>query len=108
MTKTAVTKIFTDEIDSKPPKTNYPLNKITYNHIDDICSTALVDFSDYKISNNKGYGYNFVIIDNFSKHTWCIPLKIKFAQTICDDFSNILTKTKRRPVKIESDIAVEF
>ena len=68
-------KIFVDEIYSKAPKKNYETNKILYNHIDEIWSIDLADFSDYKTSNNKGYRYAFVLIDNFSKFLWAIPLK---------------------------------
>ena len=48
-------RIFIDEIYSKPPKKNYPTNKIVYNHIDEIWSIDLADMVDYKISNNKGF-----------------------------------------------------
>ena len=47
-------KIFIDEIYSSPPRKNYPTNKIIYNHVDEIWSIDLADFSDYKTSNNKG------------------------------------------------------
>ena len=103
-----LTKIFIDEIYSKPPKKNYPTNKITYNHIDEIWSIDLADMIDYKISNNKGYRYIFIIIDNFSKYLWAIPLKNKNSQTITNEFSNILTNSKRKPFKIESDRGTEF
>ena len=46
---------------------------------------------DYKISNNKGFRYIFVIIDSFSKNTWAIPLKNKNGQTLVNEFSNIST-----------------
>ena len=62
--KKDLTKIFLEEIYSKPPKKNYETNKVLYNHIDEIGSTDLADMIDYKISNNKGYRYIFVIIDN--------------------------------------------
>ena len=62
------TKILIDEIYSKPPKKNYPTKKITYSHIDEIWSIDLGDFSDYKTSNNKGYRYILIIIDNVSKY----------------------------------------
>ena len=101
-------KIFVDEIYSKPPKKNYPTNKIVYNHIDEIWSIDLADMVDYKTSNNKGFRYIFVIIDNYSKHLWTIPLKNKYSQTITNEFSNILTKSKRKPLKIESDRGLEF
>ena len=106
--KKDLTKIFIDEIHSKPPRKNFPTNKIIYNHIDEIWSIDLVDFSDYKTSNNKGFRYIFIIIDNFSKYLWAIPLKNKYSQTITNEFSNILTTSKRKPLKIESDRGSEF
>ena len=63
---------------------------------------------DYKISNNKGYRYIFIVIDNFSKHLWAVPLKNKYSQTITNEFSNILSTSKRKPLKIESDRGTEF
>ena len=68
-------KIFVDEIYSKAPLRNYPTNKIVYNHINEIWSIDLADFSDYKTSNNKGFRYIFIIIDIYSKYLWAIPLK---------------------------------
>ena len=62
---------------------------------------------DYKISNNKRFPYIIVTIDSFKKYTWCIPLKNKSGETITKEFSNILTTSKRRPLKIESDRGVE-
>ena len=101
-------KIFIDEIYSKPPKKNYETNKIIYNHIDEIWSIDLADMIDYKISNNKGYRYIFIIIDNFSKYLWAIPLKNKYSQTITNEFLNIITTSKRKPLKLESDRGTEF
>ena len=103
-----ITETFIDEIYSKAPKKNYETNKIIYNHTDEIWSIDLADMIDYKISNNKGYRYIFIIIDNFSKYLWAIPLKNKYSQTITNEFSNILTKSKRKPLKIESDRGTEF
>ena len=108
MVKRDLTKIFIDEIYSKPPRKNYPTNKIVYNHIDEIWSIDLADMIDYKISNNKGFRYIFIIIDNYSKYSWAIPLKNKYSQTITNEFSNILTTSKRKPLKIESDRGTEF
>ena len=79
MIKKDLTKIFIDEIYSSPPKKNYETNKIIYNHIDEIWLIDLADFSDYKTSNNKGFRYIFVIIDNFSKYLFAIPLKNKYS-----------------------------
>ena len=108
MIKKDLTKLFIDEIYSKPRRRNYPTNKIVYNHIDEIWSIDLADMIDYKISNNKGFRYIFVVIDNFSKYLWAIPLKNKYSQTITNEFSNILTTSKRKLIKIESDRGSEF
>ena len=108
MVKRDLIKIYIDEIYSKPPRRNFPTNKIIYNHTDEIWSIDLADMIDYKISNNKGYRYIFIVIDNFSKYLWAIPLKNKYSQTITNEFSNILTTSKRNPLKIESDRGTEF
>ena len=100
--------MFIDEIYSTPPRKNYATNKLIYNHIDEIWSIDLADFSDYKTSNNKGFRYIFIIIDNFSKYLWAIPLRNKYSQTITDEFSNILTISKRSPLKMESDRGKEW
>ena len=63
------------EIYSSLPKKNYPTNKNLFNQIDEIWSNGLADFSEYMTSNSKRYRYIFVIIDFFSKYTWCVPLK---------------------------------
>ena len=57
--------------------TNYPTNKLVYNINDEIWSIDHADMIDYKTSNNKGYRYIFIIVDNFSKYLWAIPLKNK-------------------------------
>ena len=108
MTKRDLIKTFVDEIYSSPPRKNYSTNKIIYTHIDEIWSIDLADMIDYKISNNKGFRYIFIIIDYFSKYLWAIPLKNKYSQTITNEFSNILTTSKRKPIKLESDRGTEF
>ena len=108
MVKRDLTKIFIDEIYIKPPKKNYPTNKIIYNHIDEIWSIDLADFSDYKTSNNKGMRYIFIKIDDFSKFLWALPLKNRNSQTITNEFSNVIMTSKRKPIKIESERGSEF
>ena len=63
-------KLFIDEIYSEPPKKNHETNKTFYNHIDEIWSVDLVDMINYRVLNNKGFRYKFIISDNFSKHFW--------------------------------------
>ena len=101
-------KIFINEIYSKPPKKNYITNKTNVYHIDDIWSLDILDLKDYGPENNRGYRYVLVVIDNFSKFGWTIPLKNKNAQTIRDSFENILISSKRKPNLIETDRGKEF
>ena len=101
-------KVFIDEIYSKPPEKSYPTNKIIYNHVDEPWSSDLADMIDYKTSNNKGFSYIFVIFDNFSNYLCSIPLENKYSQTITNEISKILTTSKRKALKIESDRGTEF
>ena len=101
-------KIFINEIYSKPPKKYYPTNKTDVYHFDDTWSLDILDLKDYGPENNRGYRYVLVIIDNFSKFGWTVPLKNKNAQTIKDSFENFLINSKRKPNLIESDRGKEF
>ena len=101
-------KIFINEIYSKPSKKNYATNKTDVCHIDDIWSLDILDLKDYGPENNSGYRYVLVIIDNFSKFGWTVPLKNKNAHTIKDSFENIIISSKRKPGLIESDRGKEF
>ena len=101
-------KIFINEIYSKPPKKNYVTNKTDVDHIDDIWSLDILDLKDYGPENNRGYRYVLVVIDNFSKFGWTIPLKNKNAITIKGSFENILISSKRKPNLIETDRGKEF
>ena len=101
-------KIFINEIYSKPPKKNYDTNKTDVYYIDDIWSLDILDLKEYGPENNRGYRYVLVIIDNFSKYGWTIPLKNKNAQTVKGSFENILISSKRKPNLIETDRGKEF
>ena len=95
-------KIFINEIYSKAPKKNYATNKTNVYHIDDIWSLDILDLKDYGPENNKNYRYVLVIIGNFRKFGFTLPLKNKNAQTKKDSFENILIISKRKPNLIES------
>ena len=61
---------------------------------------------DHKLSNNKGFRYIFVIVDNFSNILRCILLK-KWSNNykqIFKYFNNIIIE----PLKIESDRGTDF
>ena len=79
-----------------------------YNSIDEIWSIDIAGFSDFKTSNIKGFRYIFTITVNFSNYLLCVPLNNKYSQTITNEFSNILSTSKRSPHKIESDREAEF
>ena len=96
-------KTFLDEIYRTPPNEIYETNNVIFTHVDEIWSIHLADMIDYKISNNKAFRYIIVKNDNVSKFIGCIPLKQKYGETITKEFSKILTKSKRKPPKIESD-----
>ena len=80
MVKKDKIRIFIDETYSKPPLRIYPTNKTIIKSIDDTWSSNLLDMNDYGPKNNRGYRYIIVVIDNFSKFGWTIPLKNKYAQ----------------------------
>ena len=68
---------FVNEIYSTPPKKNSATNKTNVYHIDDIWSLDILDLKDLGPENNRGYRYVLVIIDNFSKFGWKVPLEKK-------------------------------
>ena len=108
MIKKDLTKIFIDEIYSSLPKNNYPTNKTKIRFIDDTWSSDLLDMNDYGRRKNKGYRYILVVIDNFSKFGWTIPLKNKYAQSITDAFSEIMKSSNRKPDLLETDDGKEY
>ena len=59
---------------------------------------------EYKTSNNKGFRYKLIIIDNFSKYLWAILLENKNSRIVTIEHSNTLTTSKRSPGKVESEI----
>ena len=101
-------KIFINEIYSRPPNKNYETNKTMNKSIDDTWSSDLLDMNDYSPKNNRGYRYILVVIDNFSKFGWTIPLKNKYAQSITDAFSQIIKTSRRKPNLLETDDGKEY
>ena len=102
------TKLFINEIYSKPPKKNYSTNKTDVYHIDEIWSFDILELKDFGSENNRGDRYVLVVIDNFSKFVWTIPLKNKNAQTIKDSFEIFLISSKRTPTLMETDRSKDF
>ena len=67
-----------------------------------------MDMNNYKPTKNGVYRYILVLIDNFSKISWCIPLNSTYAQTKADDFPKILTTSGRSNSRIESHRGAKF
>ena len=74
-------EIFIDEIYTTPPHKNHETNKAKIRSIDVTCSLDILDLNDYAPENNEGFGYILVVIDNFSKFRWTVPLKNKKSQS---------------------------
>ena len=45
--------------------------------------------------NDRGYRYVLVVIDNFSKFGWTIPIKNRNVQILKDSFEKILISSKK-------------
>ena len=101
--KKDITKIFINENYSKPLHKNYETNKTMIKFIDDNWSSDLLDMNDYGPKNNRGYRYILVVIDNFSKFGWTIPLKNKYAHSIKEALPEIVESSNRKPNLPETD-----
>ena len=108
MVKRDLTKIFVDEIYSKLPHKNYETNRTMIKSIDDTWSSDLLDMNDYGHKNNRSYRYILVVIDNFSKFGWTIPLNNKYSQSITDAFSQIFKTSRRKPNLLKTDDGKEY
>ena len=106
--KKDLTKIFIDEVYGKPPRKNYPTNKTMIKSVDDTWSSDLLDMNDCGPKNNRSYRYILVVIDNYSKFGWTIPLKNKFSQSITDAFSESIKSSNRKPNLLETDDGKEY
>jgi uncharacterized protein (UPF0147 family) len=59
-------------------------------------------FSDQK------YKFILVVIDNWSKYLWCIPLKSKSGETVAEAFKALYNHSNRVPKKIHGDKGREW
>ena len=98
-----MTKIFREEIYSKPPENNYPPNKTDVYHIDDNWSLGILDLKDYAPENNRNYRYVSIVTDNFSKYGWTVAMRNENGITIKDSFENIPINSKSKSTLIETD-----
>ena len=97
---------FVNENCSKPPEKYYPTKHTRYYDIVEIWSVDLMDLTEYKVLNKNGFSYIIVIIVDFEKNLWCIPVKTKKTKTITDEISNYLTVSEQSSE--ETDRRKEF
>ena len=91
----------------KPKRVNFERRRVISNHIDHIWGIDLITMIKYSKQNNN-YKYILTVIDFFSKHSWCYPLKNKNYNEIINSFKDIFKKSKRKPKFIQSDEGSEF
>ena len=99
-------KILSQEL-HKPKRINFERRRVISNHIDHIWGIDLITMIKYSKQNNN-YKYILTVIDFFSKHSWCYPLKNKHDNEIINSFKDIFKKSKRKPNFIQSDEGNEF
>ena len=99
-------KILSQEL-HKPKRINFERRRVISNHIDHIWGIDLITMIKHS-KQNSNYKYILTVIDFFSKHSWCYPLKNKNYNEIINSFKDIFKKSKRKPKMIQSDKGSEF
>ena len=85
----------------------FPRNRIYVSKIDEIWQIDLVQLDQYK-KDNDGYSYLLTAICSLSRYAWAVPLKNKTGRAVTEAFRSILDNSGRQPLKIYSDLGVEF
>ena len=91
----------------KPSWKTFPRRPFIVQGIDHLWQADLSDVSSLK-RYNRGHRFLLFIIDAFSKYGWVAPIKDKTAKTLTRVMENILTRSKRRPLHLQSDKGSEF
>lgn len=91
----------------KPIRHHFRRRRIIVHGIDAQWEADLVDLS--KIAkHNHSYRYLLTVIDTLSKFAWAIPLKTKTGVELVSAFSQIISKSQRKPSALRSDKGSEF
>lgn len=86
---------------------NFKRRAVILKGIDDLWQADLIDLQKLQTV-NKGYKYILVVIDTFSKYTWCIPTKSKTQTEVKNAFALIVKSAKRVPKNLQTDFGKEF
>ena len=106
--KMEIIKNFIDEIYSSAPEENYETNQTMIKSIDDNWSADSLVMNDSGSEKNGSYRYILVVIDNFGKFGWTIPLKDNYAQSMADAFLQSVNSSKRQPNLLETNDGKEY
>lgn len=86
-----------------------PKRKFPIRHYDVQSFGSLVQMDLAFMPNFNGFKYFLLLIDAFSKHIYCEPLKDKSASKVQAAFEKIVTEQFKSPIyKLESDQGTEF
>ena len=91
----------------KPVRHHFKRRRIIVSDIDDQWEADLVDLSGIA-KYNSNFRYLLTVIDTLSKFAWVIPLKTKTGKELVDAFTEILSKSGRKPLNLRTDKGSEF
>ena len=91
----------------KPARKHYLRRRVILKGIDDLWQADLAEFQLYA-RENKGYKYILVVIDCFSKYLWTRAIKNKTGEEVTQAFKDILSKSGRKPINLQTDNGKEF
>lgn len=86
---------------------NFRRRPVITNYKNDTWSIDLLDISRYA-TKNKNINFLFVVIDNFSRYLWVLPLKDKSGEKVLGAFQAIVESAKNTPENLWSDEGTEF
>lgn len=86
---------------------NFPRNKFIVSGINDTLQGDLIDISKLEWHNN-AFKWLLVLIDIFSKKAWVVALKNKTNSEIVRGLTEIFSKFKEMPKRLQTDQGLEF
>ena len=91
----------------RPVRYKFPRRKIIVGGIDHQWQADLIDVQSIKKENDQ-FRYLLTVIDIFSKYAFVVPIKNKTGPVVKAAFESILSKSKRKPMKLQFDKGSEF